>query len=152
MYCSFWKQLYVSTPVMILFFEPYSQGLHLFMPRGLSLVAFGNDAMTNDWLFRDETESLMWARTQLRLSCSARAGIMVNSRDPLRNYTNVLSFVDILSKWSLHFVSICRDILSKSIFRTYQMTSYGLASTICLGVTCFSTLKRLYSNLGMGLF
>jgi hypothetical protein len=28
----------------------------------------------------------------------------------------VLSFADILSKWSSHFVSICRDILSKSIF------------------------------------
>ena len=50
------------------------------------------------------------------LSCSARAGIAVNSRDPLRDYTDVLSFVDILSKWSLHFISTCRDILSKSIF------------------------------------
>jgi hypothetical protein len=32
------------------------------------------------------------------LSCSARAGIVVNSRDPLRDYTDVLSFVNILSK------------------------------------------------------
>jgi hypothetical protein len=32
------------------------------------------------------------------LSFSARAGIAVNSRDPLRDYTDVLSFVDILSK------------------------------------------------------
>jgi hypothetical protein len=32
------------------------------------------------------------------LSCSARAGIAVNSRDPLRDYTDVLSFVDIISK------------------------------------------------------
>jgi hypothetical protein len=32
------------------------------------------------------------------LSCLARAGIVVNSRDPLRDYTDVLSFVDILSK------------------------------------------------------
>jgi hypothetical protein len=31
------------------------------------------------------------------LSCSARAGIVVNSCDPLRDYTDVLSFVDILS-------------------------------------------------------
>jgi hypothetical protein len=53
----------------------------------------------------------------IRLSCSARAGIMVNSRDPLQDYTDVISFVDILSKWSLHFVSICHDIRSKSIFR-----------------------------------
>jgi hypothetical protein len=32
------------------------------------------------------------------LSYSARAGSTVNSRDPLRDYTNVLSFVNILSK------------------------------------------------------
>ena len=50
------------------------------------------------------------------LSCSARADIMVNSCDPLRGYTDVLSFVDILSEWSWHFVSRCRDVLSKSIF------------------------------------
>jgi hypothetical protein len=50
------------------------------------------------------------------LSCSARAGIAVNSSDPLRDYTDVLSFVDILSKWSWHFVSICHGITSKSIF------------------------------------
>jgi hypothetical protein len=31
-----------------------------------------------------------------RMSCSARAGIMVNSCDSLRDYTNVLSFVDTL--------------------------------------------------------
>jgi hypothetical protein len=80
-----------------------------------SLVAFGNDVMTNDWWCRDETESLLWVHTWL--SCSARAGIAVNSCDPLREYTDVLSFVDILSKWSLHFISICHDIRSKSIFR-----------------------------------
>jgi hypothetical protein len=34
----------------------------------------------------------------IRLSCTARAGIVVNSSDPLRDYTDVLSFVDILSK------------------------------------------------------
>jgi hypothetical protein len=51
------------------------------------------------------------------LSYSARAGIVVNSRDPLQDYTDVLSFVNILSKGSLHFVSTCHDILSKSIFR-----------------------------------
>jgi hypothetical protein len=32
------------------------------------------------------------------LSCSARASIVVNSRDPLWNYTDVLYFVDVLSK------------------------------------------------------
>jgi hypothetical protein len=56
------------------------------------------------------------------LSCSVRAGIMVNSRDPLRDYTDVLSFLDILSKWSWHFVSICHGIRSKSIFRIVSDT------------------------------
>jgi hypothetical protein len=50
------------------------------------------------------------------LSYSARAGIAVNSRDPLWNYTDVLCFVNTLSKWSWHFVSICHGITSKSIF------------------------------------
>jgi hypothetical protein len=80
----------------------------------LSLVTFGNGIMANDWWCRDKTESLLWVHTWL--SCSAHAGIAVNSHDPLWDYTDVLSFVDILSKWSLHFVSICCDVLSKSIF------------------------------------
>jgi hypothetical protein len=36
--------------------------------------------------------------------------------------TDVLSFVDILSKWSWYFVSICHGILSKSIFRIVSDT------------------------------
>jgi hypothetical protein len=62
------------------------------------------------------------------LSCSARAGIAVNSRDPLWNYTYVLSFVDTLSEWSLHFVSTYRDILSESIFSIISNT----ISWICI--------------------
>jgi hypothetical protein len=80
-----------------------------------SLVVFGNGIMTKRPMVpRRNREPLVGAHT--RLSCSARAGIAVNSCDPLWDYTGVLSFVDILSKWSLHFVSICRDILSKFIF------------------------------------
>jgi hypothetical protein len=48
----------------------------------LSLVAFGNGIMTNDWWCRDKTESLLWG-AHIRLSCSACAGIAVNSRDSL---------------------------------------------------------------------
>jgi hypothetical protein len=62
------------------------------------------------WRNREPTMVHTW------LSCLARAGIAVNSHDPLWNYTDVLSLVKILSEWSLHFVSTCRDILSKSIF------------------------------------
>jgi hypothetical protein len=82
------------------------------------------------------------------LSCSARASIMVNSRDPLRDYADVLSFVNILSEGSLHFVSTCRDILSNLSSLSCQIPSHEIASTSSLGVTCFSTLKDPHLNLG----
>ena len=60
----------------------------------LSLVASGNGVMTKRLMVprrnREPTMVHTW------LSCSARAGIAVNSRDPLRDYTDVLSFVDTL--------------------------------------------------------
>jgi hypothetical protein len=65
-------------------------------------------------VLRRNWEPPMGAHTWL--SYSTRVGIAVNSRDPLRDYTDVLSFVSILSEWLLHFVSTCRDILSKSFF------------------------------------
>ena len=77
------------------------------------------------------------------LSCSARAGIAVISRDPLRDYTDVISFVDILSGWSWHFVSICRDILSNLSFVSCQIPYHKFASILSLGITCFSTFKSL---------
>jgi hypothetical protein len=87
-----------------------------------------------------------------RMSCSARAGVMVNSCDPLRGYTDVLSFVDTLSEWSLHFVSICRDILSNPSSVSCQIPSHEFASISSLGVTCFSALKDPHSNLGTRFF
>jgi hypothetical protein len=86
------------------------------------------------------------------LSCSARAGIMVNSCDPLRGYTDVLSFVDTLSELSLHFVSICRDILSNLSSVSCQIPSHEFASISSLGVTYFSTLKDHHSNIGTRFF
>jgi hypothetical protein len=79
-----------------------------------SLVMFSNGVVTK-WLMvpRRNREPQVGAHTWL--SCSTRAGITVNSHDPLRDYVDVLSFVDILLEWSWHFV-ICRDILSKSIW------------------------------------
>jgi hypothetical protein len=67
------------------------------------------------------------------VSCSARAGITVNSRDPSRDYTDVLPFVDTLSEWSLHFVSICRDILSKSVFSIFSDIILGIYIYLQLG-------------------
>jgi hypothetical protein len=112
----FVPKIYVSTHVMILFFWAIllwaSSFCAMWISHWLCLVMV---LWLNDWWCHDETESLLWVHTWL--SCSARASIVVNSRDPLQDCTDVLSFVDILSKWSLHFVSTCHDILSKSIFR-----------------------------------
>jgi hypothetical protein len=60
------------------------------------LVVFSNGVVTKRLMVprrnREPTMVHTW------LSCSARAGIMVNSCDPLRDYTDVLPFVNILSK------------------------------------------------------
>jgi hypothetical protein len=86
------------------------------------------------------------------LSCSARAGIMVNSCDPLRDYTDVLSFVDILSSdrciLSQHAAIFYPNLSSLSC----QIPSHEFAPIFILGVTCFSTLKDLHPNLGTRFF
>ena len=86
------------------------------------------------------------------LSCSARAGIAVNSSDPLRDYTDVLSFVDILSsdRCTLsQYVTIFGPNLSSV---SHKIPSHEFASIFSLGVTCFSTLKDPHSNLGTRFF
>jgi hypothetical protein len=86
------------------------------------------------------------------LSCSARAGIMVNSCDPLRDYTDVLSFVDILSSdrciLSQHAAIFYPNLSSLSC----QSPSHEFAPIFILGVTCFSTLEDPHSNLGTRFF
>jgi hypothetical protein len=57
---SFAKNLCSNSCHDHIFSEPYSHGLHLFMPSEFSLVTFGNGIMTNDWWCRDEIESLLW--------------------------------------------------------------------------------------------
>jgi hypothetical protein len=60
------------------------------------LVVFSNDVATKrPMVLRRNREPTM---VHTWLSCSARAGIVVNSRGPLRDYTDVLSFVDTLSE------------------------------------------------------
>jgi hypothetical protein len=60
------------------------------------LVTFSNGIMTKRPMVprrnREPTMVHTW------LSYSARAGIVVNSRGPLPDYTDVLSFVDIISE------------------------------------------------------
>jgi hypothetical protein len=79
-----------------------------------SLVAFGNDVMTNDWWCRDEIESLLWARTHgwaARYALVSRLIVVIHYKT-----TPMCYLLWTLLEWSLHFVSICRDILTKSVF------------------------------------
>ena len=80
------------------------------------------------------------------LSCSARAGIAVNSRDPLRDYTDTLSFGTlsqsdhgILSQ----YVAIFYPNLS---YVSCQIPSHEIASISSLEVTCFSDRKSTRLN------
>jgi hypothetical protein len=111
-----------------------------------SSVTFGIGVMTNDWWCHDETESLLWCTHgwAARHALVSRLIVVIHYETILRCYL-LWTFSQNIS---LHFVSICRDILSKSIFHIYQIPSHELASISSLGVTCLSTLKRLYLNLG----
>jgi hypothetical protein len=114
------------------------------------LVVFSNGVATKRLMMprrnREPTMVHTW------LSCSARASIAVNSCDTLRDYTDVLSFVDTLSS--------NRFILSQYVAIFYpnqssvscQIPSNKFASISSLGVTCFSTLKDPHSNLGTRFF
>jgi hypothetical protein len=86
--------IFAST--LVTFSEPYSHGLHLSVLCGFLIVVFSNGVATKRPMVprrdREPTMVHTW------LSYSARAGIAVYSRGPLRDYTDVLSFVDILSK------------------------------------------------------
>jgi hypothetical protein len=117
----------------------------------LSLVASGNGVMTKRLMVpRRNREPLVGAHT--RLSCSVRAGIAVNSCDPLRDNT------DVLSLWT--FSQSDRCILSQYVAIFYpnlssvscHIPSPEFSSISSLGVTCFSTLEDPHSNLGMRFF
>ena len=73
-----------------------------------SLVGFGNGIMTKRLMVprrnREPTMVHTW------LSCSTRAGIVGNSHDPLWNYTDVLSPVDLfLETISVLFVEVTKQ-------------------------------------------
>jgi hypothetical protein len=87
----------------------------------LSLVASGNGVMTKRLMVpRRNREPLVGAHT--RMSCSARAGIMVNSCDSLRDYTNVLSFVDTLRMIAAFCLNMSR--CSTQIYLQYLVRSH----------------------------
>jgi hypothetical protein len=60
------------------------------------LVMFSNGVVTKRLMVPRRNREPPMVHTWL--SCSARAGITVNSRDSLWDYAKELSFVDILSK------------------------------------------------------
>jgi hypothetical protein len=104
----------------------------------------------NDWWCRDETESLLWVHTWF--SFSARAGIAVNSRDPLRDYTDMLSFGTLSQSdrciLSQHAAIFYPNLSSVSC----QIPFHEFASIFSLDVTCFSTLEDPHLNLGTRFF
>jgi hypothetical protein len=78
-----------STSVTFLFSEPCSQGSIYLCYVNFLLVAFGNGVMTNDWWCRDETESLLWARSHgwaARHALVSRLVVMVHYETILMCY------------------------------------------------------------------
>jgi hypothetical protein len=110
------------------------------------LAAFGKDAMTNDWWCHDETESLLWCTHgwAARHALVSRLMVVIHYETiPMCYLLWTLSQSDrcILSQY---VTTLCPNLSSVS----WQMISHELVSTISLGVTYFSTLEDLCSNLG----
>jgi hypothetical protein len=67
----------------------------LFLPHEIHYwCQFCNGVMVKNVWYRDETESLLYTG----FCCLAHAGIEVSSHDPLWNYTDVLSSIDLSLK------------------------------------------------------
>jgi hypothetical protein len=112
----------------------------------LSLVAFGNGIMTNNWWCRDETESLLWCTHgwAARHAQVSRLIVVIHyGTTPMCCvlWTFSQSGRGILSQ----YVTVFGPNLSSVSF---QIPSHEFASIFSLGVTCFSTLKDPHSNLG----
>jgi hypothetical protein len=111
----------------------------------LSLVAFGNGIMTNDWWCRDETESLLWCTHgwAARHAQVSRLIVVIHyGTTPMCCvlWTFSQSGRGILSQ----YVTVFGPNLSSV---SCQMTSHEFHSIFSLEVTCFSTLKDPHSNL-----
>jgi hypothetical protein len=117
----------------------------------LSLVAFGNGIRANDWWCRDETESLLWARTQ---GCAARHALVSRLIVVIHYKTILMCYL----LWT--FSQSDRCILSQHDAMFYpnissiscQMISHELVPTVSLGVTYLSTLKSLVRITGRDSF
>jgi hypothetical protein len=117
----------------------------------LSLVAFGNGMMANNWWCRDETKSLLWARTH---GWAARHALVSRLIVVIHYKTTPMCYL----LWTLSQNDRC--ILSQHVVIFYpnlstvscQIPSHEFASISNLGVTCLSTLKDPHSNLGTRFF
>jgi hypothetical protein len=116
-----------------------------------SLVAFGNDVMTNDRWCRDETESLLWARTQgwaARHALVSWLIVVIHYEAILTCY--LLWIFSQSDRGNLsRYVTISDPNLSPV---SCQIPSHEFASIFSLGVTCFSTLEDPHLNLGTRFF
>jgi hypothetical protein len=125
MWCSFASNLCFNSDHILIFWAILSWAPSIYVTwiyRWLRLVMV---LWLNDWWCRDETESLLWARTQgwaARYALVSRLIVVIHYKAIPMYY-----LLWTLSEWSLHFVSICRDILTKSVF---SILSYTL-SWIC---------------------
>ena len=116
----------------------------------LSLVAFDNGIMTNNWWCRDETESLLWCTHgwAARHALVSRLIVVIHYKTmPMCYLLWPFSQSDrcILSQ----YVTVFGPNLS---FVSCKIPSREVASIFNLGVTCFSTLKDSHSNLGTRFF
>jgi hypothetical protein len=112
----------------------------------LSLVAFGNGIMTNNWWCRDETESLLWCTHgwAARHAQVSRLIVVIHyGTTPMCCvlWTFSQSGHGILSQYVMVFGPNLSSV-------SFQIPSHEFASIFSLGVTCFSTLKDPHSNLG----
>jgi hypothetical protein len=151
MRCSFAKNLCFNSGYILIFWAILSWALSIcamWISHWLRLVMV---SWLNNWWCRDETESLLWVRTQGWAA-----------RHTLVSWLIVMIHYEIIPMCCLlwTFSQSDRCILSQHAAILYpnlsslscQIPSHEIASTSSLGVTCFSTLKDPYSNLGTRFF
>ena len=125
MWCSFAKNLCFNSCHDLMFLSHTLMGSIYLCYVKFSLVASSNGIMANDWWCRDETESLLWCTHgwAARHALVSRLIVVIHYEAIPMCY-----LLWTLSEWSLHFVSIYRDILSKSVFSILSDT----LSWICI--------------------
>ena len=105
----------------------------------------------NDRWCRDETESLLWARTHgwaTRHALVSWLIVVIHYETILMCYLCGYSLKVLAAFYPNNVAMSCQNLSSLSC----QISSHEFASISSLGVTCFSTLKAPHSNLGTRFF